>query len=62
VEASAENGTAAVKYAVSTLGFMNERILRPQDGCSAEEKEKIHRQMKLCEQTFAAEGLESVLA
>ncbi len=62
VYASAKNGTAAVKYAVSTLGFMNERILRPQDGCSAEEKEKIHRQMKICEQTFAAEGLESVLA
>lgn len=61
VYASAKNGTAAVKYAVSTMGFMSERILRPQDGVSPEEKEKIHKQMEICAQTFAQEGLESVL-
>ena len=61
VYASAKNGTAAVKYAVSTRGFMNERILRPQDGCSSAEKEKIHRQMAICEETFRKEGVESLL-
>ena len=61
VYASAKNGTAAVKYAVSTMGFMDERIIRPQDGVSPEEKEKIHKQMAICSETFAAEGVESVL-
>lgn len=61
VYASAKNGTAAVKYAVSTMGFMDERILRPQDGCSEEEKAKIRKQMAICEETFKAEGVESVL-
>ena len=40
---------------------MDERILRPQDGCSPEEKEKIHKQMAICEETFKKEGVESVL-
>ncbi len=61
VYASAKNGTAAVKYAVSTLGFMNERVLRPTDGCTDAEKEKILRQMAICEETFRSEGVESVL-
>ena len=61
VYASAKNGTAAVKYAVSSMGFMNERILRPQDGCSEEEKAKVRKQMELCAETFKAEGVESVL-
>ena len=61
VYASAKNGTAAVKYAVSTMGFMNERIMRPQDGCSQEEKAKILKQMAICEEKFKAEGVESVL-
>ena len=61
VYASAKNGTAAVKYAVSTRGFMNERIVRPQDGCSDAEKEKILRQMAICEDAFRREGVESVL-
>lgn len=61
VYASAKNGTAAVKYAVSTMGFMNERIMRPQDGCSEEEKAKIRKQMAICEEKFQAEGVASVL-
>lgn len=61
VYASAKNGTAAVKYAVSTMGFMSEQIIRPQDGVSPAEKEKIHKQMALCEEAFRAEGVESVL-
>ena len=61
VYASAKNGTAAVKYAVSTMGFINERILRPQDGCSAEEKAKVEKQMAICKETFEAEGVVSVL-
>ena len=61
VYASAKNGTAAVKYAVSTMGFIHERILRPQDGCSEEEKAKVRKQMALCKETFAAEGVTSVL-
>lgn len=61
VYASAKNGTAAVKYAVSKMGFMNERVLRPQDGCSAEEKARIERQMAICGETFRKEGVESVL-
>lgn len=61
VYASAKNGTAGVKYAVSTRGFMNERIIRPQDGCSNAEKEKILRQMAICEDVFRDEGVESVL-
>ena len=61
VYASAKNGTAAVKYAVSTMGFMNERVLRPTDGCTDAEKEKILRQMAICEETFRKEGVESVL-
>jgi len=61
VYASAKNGTAAVKYAVSTMGFIDERILRPQDGCSPEEKAKIEKQMAICEETFRAEGVESIL-
>ena len=61
VYASAKNGTAAVKYAVSTMGFMSERILRPQDGCSAEEKAKVEKQMAICKETFEAEGVVSVL-
>ena len=61
VYASAKNGTAAVKYAVSTMGFMNERVLRPQDGVSAAEAEKIRAQMALCEKAFKEEGVESVL-
>ena len=61
VYASAKNGTAAVKYAVSTMGFMDERIIRPQDGVSPAEQEKIHKQMAICAETFAAEGVESVL-
>jgi len=61
VYASAKNGTAAVKYAVSTMGFMDARIIRPQDGVSPEEEQKIRKQMDICAQTFAAEGLESVL-
>ena len=60
VYASAKNGTAAVKYAVSTMGFIHERVLRPQDGVSPAEAEKIRQQMALCEETFRAEGLESV--
>ena len=61
VYASAKNGTAAVKYAVSPMGFINERILRPQDGCSAEEKAKVEKQMAICKETFEAEGVVSVL-
>lgn len=61
VYASAKNGTAAVKYAVSTMGFINERILRPQDGCSPEEKAKVEKQMAICKETFEAEGVVSVL-
>ena len=61
VYASAKNGTAAVKYAVSTMGFMSDRVLRPQDGVNAQEAEKIRKQMELCERTFKAEGVESVL-
>lgn len=61
VYASGKNGTAAVKYAVSTMGFIDERVLRPQDGCSPEEKEKVRRQMAICAETFKAEGVESVL-
>ena len=61
VYASAKNGTAAVKYAVSTLGIIDERIIRPQDGCSPEEKAKIHSQMAICEETFRKEGVESIL-
>ena len=61
VYASAKNGTAAVKYAVSTMGFIHERILRPQDGCSPEEKAKVEKQMAICKETFEAEGVVSVL-
>ena len=61
VYACAKNGTAAAKYAVSTLGFMDERIIRPQDGCSPEEKVKLDKQLAICAETFRAEGLESVL-
>jgi len=61
VYASAKNGTAAVKYAVSTMGFMDERILRPQDGGSPEEKAKVEKQMAICKETFEAEGVVSVL-
>jgi hypothetical protein len=43
------------------MGFMNERILRPQDGCSAEEKAKVEKQMAICKETFLKEGVESVL-
>lgn len=62
VYACAKNGTAAAKYAVSTLGFMDERIIRPQDGVSAEEKVKLDKQLAICAEAFKAEGLESVLA
>lgn len=58
---AAKNGTAAVKYAVSTLGFFNERIIRPQDGISAEERAKIDKQIAICNETFKAEGLESIV-
>lgn len=61
IYACAKNGTAAVKYAVSTMGFMDERIIRPQDGVSQEDKLKIQKQMAICAETFKAEGLESVL-
>ena len=61
VYASAKNGTAAVKYAVSTMGFMSERVLRPQDGCSDEEKARIRKQMALCAETFEREGVASKL-
>ena len=61
IYACAKNGTAAVKYAVSTMGFMDERIIRPQDGVSEEDKLKIQKQMAICAETFKAEGLESVL-
>ena len=58
---AAKNGTAAVKYAVSTLGFFHERIIRPQDGINAEERAKIDKQIAICAQTLKAEGLESVV-
>ncbi len=58
---AAKNGTAAVKYATSLLGFMSDRIIRPQDGVSEEEAAKIRDLKVICDQMCKDAGVESVL-
>lgn len=48
VYGASKNGTAAVKYAVATLGYMDARILRPQDGVTRQEAAVLNAQMEIC--------------
>ncbi len=58
---AAKNGTAAVKYATSLLGFMDPLIIRPQDGVSEEEAKKIKALKEECDIMVKEAGVESVL-
>lgn len=58
---AAKNGTAAVKYAASLLGFFDPRIIRPADGISDAEAEKIKAQKEKCDALFKEAGCDSKL-
>lgn len=47
------NMTAAAKFAISTLGMTDKRVLAPQDGVSPEEEQKILRQIEKVHELYA---------
>lgn len=50
-----KNMTAAAKYAISTLGLTDKRIIRPQDGTTPAEEEKMDKQIALVNELYAKE-------
>lgn len=50
-----KNMTAAAKYAISTLGLTDKRVIRPQDGTTPAEEEKIDRQIERVKEFYAKE-------
>lgn len=50
-----KNMTAAAKYAISTLGLTDKRVIWPQDGTTAEEEEKIRAQIDAVRDLYARE-------
>lgn len=49
------NMTAAAKYAISTLGLTDKRVIAPQDGVTAEEERKIDAQIQRVRELYAKE-------
>lgn len=48
-----KNMTAAAKFAISTLGFTNKRVLAPQDGVLEVEESSIRRQIDRVNELYA---------
>ena len=60
VYGASKNGTAAVKYAASLMGFFNDaRIIRPQDDITPAEIEKLKAQKARCDELARKAGFES---
>lgn len=53
----ARNGTSAIKYALSKLGYCDARIIAPADGVSPEEAKVIDKRMEECRDLFGSVGL-----
>lgn len=49
------NMTAAAKYAISTLGLTDKRVIAPQDGVTPEEERKIDAQIQRVRELYAKE-------
>ena len=53
--AMSKNMTAAAKYAISTLGFTDKRIIAPQDGVLPDEEKRIDAQIERVKELYARE-------
>lgn len=52
---ASKNMTAAAKYAISTLGLTNKRVVWPQDGTLPEEEEKIKELIEVVKELYRKE-------
>ena len=49
-----KSATAANKFALSTLGYTDPRVIRPQDICTDEDRQDILRQIEVVKEQYAA--------